>query len=464
MGYFDEVQKKTKTRFWINNPTLFELQQAIKEGAKGCTTNPSYVSKLLQDPIDKEIVIATIKDLLLIKSDITEIAEEVQRRMVMRLAKELMPLYEKSNGTEGFVTIQSNPEHETEPDFLISDGLANKSLSPNIVIKVPVTKAGLASISTFFENNCAVMATEVMTLSQATSVWNAYEENVKKTGLSSTLFVTHITGIQDDFFKATIAADDIPIPNKLISYAGLSIAKTLYQTWKEEGKPGRLIGGGARKLEDFTELVGADIDITVNWKGTAKVLIEEDPEVVERINYNIDKRDMVFLKENLPGYKEAIELDGLPVEKYFEYGGVELFRNSFLSGWKTLKDLIKEMKGDHSILSQKNFGNINEPRVMIRPGLERVTLTYNETLQMCYFYIKKGSKLEMHKHVPIQNGIVANGKVKFITNEGELILEKGEAYLFNSNFAHGLETLEDTELIECFSPTRDEYKVEKKRF
>jgi quercetin dioxygenase-like cupin family protein len=112
-------------------------------------------------------------------------------------------------------------------------------------------------------------------------------------------------------------------------------------------------------------------------------------------------------------------------------------------------------------LEHKPFGNIyKEKRVELRPGLERVTVTYNDKTMLCYFFIKKGAVLEFHKHEAIQNGIIIKGKVCFHKDDGDHFLEAGDAYLFDSMEGHSLKVLEDTEFIECFTPARDEYKVE----
>ncbi|MDR2376182.1 MAG: cupin domain-containing protein [Treponema sp.] len=112
-------------------------------------------------------------------------------------------------------------------------------------------------------------------------------------------------------------------------------------------------------------------------------------------------------------------------------------------------------------LKNKPFGNIyKEKRVELRPGLERVTVTYNDKTMLCYFYIKKGAALELHQHEAIQSGIIIKGKVCFTKDDGDHLLEAGDAYLFDSMEAHSLSVLEDTEFIECFTPAREEYKVE----
>jgi len=105
-----------------------------------------------------------------------------------------------------------------------------------------------------------------------------------------------------------------------------------------------MIGGGARKLEDFTELVGGDLHITINWKGTADTLIEADGLVVSRIEDNLSEEEMQILKDRLPDYGRALEVDGMQVDEYYDYGGVELFRTSFQKGWNELLALIAERR------------------------------------------------------------------------------------------------------------------------
>ncbi|MBN2860080.1 MAG: cupin domain-containing protein [Sphaerochaetaceae bacterium] len=109
---------------------------------------------------------------------------------------------------------------------------------------------------------------------------------------------------------------------------------------------------------------------------------------------------------------------------------------------------------------RKHRGSLTgDPRVQRAEGIERVTLTYDEETMMCYFYLKKGSVLEMHTHVQSQSGIVIKGRINFHKGDGEVLeLTAGDAYYFASNDPHGSTVLENTELLECFSPSRDDYK------
>ena len=91
--------------------------------------------------------------------------------------------------------------------------------------------------------------------------------------------------------------------------------------------------------------------------------------------------------------------------------------------------------------------------------LTRRTLTYNDQMMLCHFTMKKGLKLELHKHLAVQAGYVIKGKVRFIRDDGtSIIATAGTSYLFASNEVHGIdEVFEPTELIEIFSPMRPEY-------
>lgn len=95
------------------------------------------------------------------------------------------------------------------------------------------------------------------------------------------------------------------------------------------------------------------------------------------------------------------------------------------------------------------------------PGVTRRTMCYNEDSMLCHFVFKRGAKVPRHQHLAVQNGYVISGRVRFFTFDGEtrkeFVASAGDGYLFASNQPHGGECLEDSELIECFTPLRPEY-------
>lgn len=343
-SYFHRVHEQTRTRFWINNPTLEQARLAIEAGAIGCTTNPSYVSKLFSSDEDVRVVNRAIDLLLPYEKNDSIVASKVQQMMVARLADVFLPLYTRSGGKEGLVTIQGDPFAETDTALIIEEGLVNRKIGENVCIKIPVTTWGIEAISAMVERDIPTMATEVMGLSQAVSICEEYQRVSRKSGKTPPFFVTHITGILDDHFKRVIKANNLKLDEKLVKYAGLSIAKKEYELLKSRNYPGIMIGGGARKLEDFTELVGGDLHITINWTGTAETLIEADMQAVSRIEENLSDDEMQLLKDQLPDYGRALDVDGMQVDEYYDYGGVELFRTSFQKGWNELLALIAQRR------------------------------------------------------------------------------------------------------------------------
>ena len=343
-GYFHRVQDETPTRFWINNPTLSQAKLAIEAGAQGCTTNPSYVSKLFNSEEDIRVVKRTIDLLIPYEKNDSAVAAKVQATMVARIADQFMPLYRASGGAAGFVTIQGDPFEETSAKAIIEEGVENRNLSENIMIKIPVTEPGIEAIAYFVEHDIPTLATEVMGLSQAVSICEAYTAVSAASGKRPLFYITHITGILDDYFKAYVAKKGIKVSPEALRWAGLAVAKKEYAMLQERGYPTLMMGGGARKLEDFTELVGGKLLVTINWHGTADTLIEKDGPVVSRVGEQLDPSIISELKAAMPDFVRAWEIDGMKPSEYYDFGGVALFRESFMKGWKQLLDLIAERR------------------------------------------------------------------------------------------------------------------------
>ncbi|MFW9936308.1 MAG: cupin domain-containing protein, partial [Candidatus Thorarchaeota archaeon] len=74
------------------------------------------------------------------------------------------------------------------------------------------------------------------------------------------------------------------------------------------------------------------------------------------------------------------------------------------------------------------------------------------------FFLKKDAEVPLHNHKEHQVGYVLRGKLKFFTEEREFIAKEGDSYIFDSNIKHGAIILEDSEVVDIFSPARADYK------
>jgi transaldolase len=474
-GYFRQVAAQTQTRLWINNPTVDEAKMALHAGAIACTTNPTYVARLLRLPDAKEDTLRIIDQVISEIEDDTEAAALIQRKVISHMASCFMPRYTETNGHEGFVSLQMDPCLEQDPAKIVAEALSDFEMFPNCIAKIPVIPSGLTAIDCLVRLNKPVIATEIMAISQAIAVCDVYRKASEESGNTPAFFVTHISGILDEHFKAEADSLGVTLSPEAIRLAGCSIAKKQYTLMRERNLPGILLGGGARDLHHFTELVGGKVHITLNWQGSA-CLLEENPPAIEN---NMDKPvplDIINeLCEKLPTFKKAWDEDDLKPGEFDDFGPVVRFRTQFLNGWNKLLETIRErrsisppksiktdqsqMNGILPVLIHRSFCKVGDnPSVEIRPGIFRSTLVYNQDNMLCHFHENAGAPVDLHTHVAIQCGYVLHGKVKFFDAQGnERILVPGDGYLFNSNEPHGSVALEETDLIECFSPARPEY-------
>lgn len=335
-GYFHRVNRLTQTRFWINNPTLEEAAKAIAAGAVSCTTNPTYAAKMLSSAGDTDRAKHAIRDCVSAGTESATLPAEVQRLVVKPIQELFLPIYERSGGRDGFVSIQGDPIHEDNSAGIVAAALADRRLGENIIAKVPVTEAGLRAIPELIEENVPVIATEVMSISQAVAVCEAYEKAATRSGRRPQFYVTHITGIFDEYLTNAVQQHHLSIEPDVLWVAGAAVARRQYQVMKERGYPGILLGGGARGLHHFTEFVGRDVHVTINWSHTAEDLVTTNPPVVSRFDCPVPASFVDELSEKIPEFHMAYHINGLEPKDFAGFGPVEYFRNSFIRGWKSL--------------------------------------------------------------------------------------------------------------------------------
>jgi transaldolase len=200
----------------------------------------------------------------------------------------------------------------------------------------------LAAIGELLADNVPVIATEIMGISQAVAACETYKAVAAKRKIDAAYFVTHISGIFDDYLKSVAPAG---FSTDLLFQAGLALARRQYGIMKKRGYPGILLGGGARGLHHFTELVGGDLHVTINWKGGAADLIQANPPVVWRAETPVPAYVSDGLRA-IPDFRRAWDEDGLSVEEFADFGPVVLFRSMFIDGWKKLEAAVAERRAN----------------------------------------------------------------------------------------------------------------------
>lgn len=341
--YFHRVSAQTPTRFWINNVTRDEADLAIEAGAVGCTQNPAYAYKMLVHEKEKVFALSKLDSFITQYDDDDMVQEALQRDLVGNIAKHFLPLYERSQGKAGYVSVQGNPFKE-DTENIVRNARFNREAGINIMAKVPVTEDGLKAIEILLSEGTPINATEVMGIRQAMDVCDVYERVASKVKNLPPVYFSHITGIYDEYLHNYVKEKNINISSDSMWQAGMIIAKKAHRLVKERDLDVGFIGGGARGLHHFTEMVGADCCITINWKGSAEDLIELDAPVVDRFHSQTPDSVLDELLEKVEDFKRGWYINGLNPSEYEEFGPVVLFRESFESAWGKARDIIKEKR------------------------------------------------------------------------------------------------------------------------
>jgi quercetin dioxygenase-like cupin family protein len=95
--------------------------------------------------------------------------------------------------------------------------------------------------------------------------------------------------------------------------------------------------------------------------------------------------------------------------------------------------------------------------IRIMEGIERKTLVYGDKTLLTEYKMLKGKKLPVHKHPHEQTGYVISGHI-LLTIDGENHdMRSGDSWAIPGDIEHGAEVMEDSVLIDIFSPVREEY-------
>lgn len=336
--FFSQLTAETPTRVWVNNPTLEEIDLALAQGAVGCTTNPAYGGGLLKrapgqiEPLIHEVARETDDD--------RAGAWRVQELLVARIVERFRPLHEASGGRQGYVSIQGSPELDIDTAAIIEQAHSGHALGPNAAPKIPATEAGLPAFEAVVEAGYPVIVTEVFSVAQLTAICDRYLAVTEQTGVQPPFFLSPITGIFGDHLKAVAVAKGIDVSAAELELVGVALGRACYDVVRQRAYPVTLLCGGARTPMDLTDFVGAELHCTINWSTFAQVLA--DPATFSLgCAEPIDPAVLARLAGTFPDVARAFQPDGLAIEEFEEFGPVQHFRNSFLAGWRAVRESLK---------------------------------------------------------------------------------------------------------------------------
>ncbi len=104
------------------------------------------------------------------------------------------------------------------------------------------------------------------------------------------------------------------------------------------------------------------------------------------------------------------------------------------------------------MFGKKSPDNYKEPA----EGIKLKTVTHGEKTSMVEFHLSAGATLTEHAHPHEQTGYLISGKLILTVDGTPYPAEPGDSWTVAGDVPHSAEILEDSVVVEIFSPVRED--------
>ncbi|MCB8926120.1 MAG: bifunctional transaldolase/phosoglucose isomerase [Ardenticatenaceae bacterium] len=184
-----------------------EMQALIDDGVVGVTSNPSIFEKAIAKSSDYD---DAIRELAQAGKSTDEIYEALALKDIGEAADLLRPVYEKTGGVDGYISLEVSPTLARDTEGTLADArrLFAALSRPNIMIKVPATPEGIPAIEALTADGINVNVTLIFSLSSYEDVMEAYISGLEKR-LAAGEPIHHISSVASFFVsRVDTAVDD----------------------------------------------------------------------------------------------------------------------------------------------------------------------------------------------------------------------------------------------------------------
>jgi transaldolase/glucose-6-phosphate isomerase len=364
--------KRLGQSLWLDNIrrqliTSGELARLRDEGLSGVTSNPTIFEKAVSGSSDYDEAMVRLVGA---KRKPEEILWELMVEDIQAAADVFRPVHHKTNGEDGFVSIEVSPTvaRSTKRTIAFAEDLKSRCHRPNVMVKIPATKEGVPAIRDQIAKGHNINITLLFSVTRYAEVVEAYlsglEElqrkgaDLSKVSSVASFFVSRVDTkvdkiLADKIQKATDPAQKRAL-ERLYGKAAIANSKMAYQLylklfsgprWMRLRKAGaqtqRLLWASTSTKDPrypdtyyVEELIGAHTVDTIPPATLAA--FREHGEVRRSLDENVDlaRRQLKQLADI------GIDLDQITYE--LEVEGVESFTKSF----ETLKATIAKSSRD----------------------------------------------------------------------------------------------------------------------
>jgi len=333
------------------------------DGLQGMTSNPSIFQKAIGSgtAYDEEV-----KSLVASGAGADDIYEALTVADIGAALDAFRPTYDRTNGEDGFVSLEVSPLLAHDTDATIAEGkkLWGKLNRPNAMIKVPATPEGLPAIEELLFSGINVNVTLLFAVEAYKEVAETYlraltrrvEKGLPVDQVASvaSFFVSRIDSEVDNRLDAKIAAESDPKKKaaleSLKGRVAIANAKNAYAVYQElfEGKPfASLKAQGAHVQRLLWASVGTKNPKYPDTLYTAGLIGPKTVSTMPRAAYDAFKEHGVSEPTLLLGMSEAKSFMGELASAGIDFNdvtakllrdGVKVFEDAFVSLMKTVNE------------------------------------------------------------------------------------------------------------------------------
>jgi transaldolase len=342
------MAETTPTVLWNDSADPRELSEAITWGAVGATCNPVIALAALK--ADRPTWAARIADHAAAHPTATE--DEIGWAMVARLSVEaaalLVPAFERYQGVNGRLSIQTDPRFYRDTERLVEQAVEFSTLAPNMIVKIPVTSAGVAAFEEATYRGVSINATVSFTVAQAVAVAEAVERGLRRReaeGLDvSTMgpVCTIMVGRTDDWMRVSAEKEQITVDPGIMEWAGVAVFKNAYRIYQERGYRTRLLSAAFRNHMHWSQFIGGNVVISPPF-GWQKRFNASGIEPLHRLDDPVDPRILHDLYDNFGEFQKAYDEDGLSIAEFTSYGATVRTLRQFLQANTDLEAFVRDV-------------------------------------------------------------------------------------------------------------------------
>lgn len=338
---------------------LYNMEAPAKSLFRGCTTNPPLSWSAVQsDPKYWADWISNESERNP-ELDKKQLAWRTYKEIVKRGAEMFMPIWEASKGRFGWISGQLDPRLFTEIDQMVHDAEELRSLSPNVMIKVPASGEGIEVVKILTSKAISTNTTTCFTLPQIMASADAAMAGIKlaeknKVDLSRwraviTMMIGRLT--EHEALDVQAARKNIQLSWQDKHWFGVAVFRRAYRLLTDGGYASKLLAcsmragplvAGKMRYWDLQKIAGGDIVYTCPPYVLEPLFsmgdeIEFRPEIEEPVPQAV--LDKIL---QIPYGIQAYDPNGMALEQFNTHPSTISTVEAFSKGFSSLEAFVGE--------------------------------------------------------------------------------------------------------------------------